>query len=190
MKTLPLLTLTLLLGCNSLGGHIEQQVDSKVETAKQDMNTAVEKLKQDFTAAYQAAEKSNGDKLALQNLQTFKATLSSTENYLDSLKIEMDKLDEMDVHNVELVKSTFLFKGAGDSIINKLNSTIATAQAVAKTEKQKAAINALSDSLRIAPNPDTWKEQTFGMTNPLGASMILYGLRTELYNIGIKALAD
>lgn len=190
MKILPLLTLTLLLGCNSLGGHIEQQVDSKIETAKQDMNAEVENSKQDFIAAYQTIEKSKNDKLAQQNLQTFKATITSTDNYLDSLKKEMDKLDEMDVHNVELVKSTFLYKGAGDSIIAKLNNTIATAQVVARTEKHKAAIKASSVSLGIAPTPNAWKEQTFGMTNSLGASMILYGLRTELYNIGTKALAD
>jgi hypothetical protein len=190
MKTLPLLTLTFLLGCNSLGDHIEQQVDSKVGTAKQDMNAEVEKSKGDFIAAYHATEKSNDDKLVLQKLQTFKAAIATTDNYLDSLKTEMDKLDEMDVHNVELVKSAFLYKGAGDSIINKLNNTIATAQAVAKTEGQKAAIKVSSDSLGIAPSPDKWKEQTFGMTNPLGASMILYGLRIALYNIGMKALAD
>lgn len=187
MKTLPLLTLTFLLGCNNLGSHIEQNVDSNIATAKQDMDAEVEKSKQDFIAAYQIAEKSSDDKLAL---QTFKANLISADNYLDSLKTEMDKLDEMDVHNVELVKSTFLYKGAGDSIIYKLNNTIATAQAVAKTEKQKAAIKASGDSLGIAATPDTWKEQTFGLTNPLGASMILYGLRAELYNIGMKALAD
>jgi hypothetical protein len=190
MKTLPLLTLTFLLGCNSLSNHIEQQVDSKVETAKQDMNAEVEKSKQDFIAAYQAAEKSNDDKLAMQNLQAFKATFTSADNYLDSMKTEMDKLDEMDVHNVELVKSTFLYKGVGDTIINKLNRTIATAQVVARTEKQREAIKAVRDSLGIEPNPEAWKEQLFGMTNPLGASMVLYGLRTELYSIGIKALAD
>src|SRR5215218_7871568 len=181
MKTLPLLTLTLLLGCNSISRHIEQQVDSKVETVKQDMDAEVEKSKNNFKALFQIVEKSKDDKLELQNLQTFQATITSADNFLDSVKTEMDKLDEMDVHNVELVKSSFLYKGTGDTIISKLKSSIAAAQAVAKTSKQKAAIKALSDALGIEPNPDTWKEQTFGMTNPLGASMVLYGLRTELY---------
>jgi hypothetical protein len=187
MKTLPLLTLTLLLGCNSFSGHIEQQVDSKVETAKQDMNAEVEKSRLDFIAAFQAAEKANVDKTSL---QTFKATLTSTDNYLDSLKTEMDKLDEMDVRNVELVKSTFLYKGVGDSIIGKLRSTIVAAQTLAKTEKQKAAIKTSSDALGIEPNPDKWKEQAFGMTDPLGISMVLSGLRTELHKMAMKVLTD
>lgn len=190
MKILQLLTLTLLLSCNNLSGHIEQQVDSKAETAKQDMNAEVEKSKREFIATCQTVEKNTADRLALQKLQTFKATITVADNYLDSLKTEMDKMDDMDVHNVELVKSTFLYNGAGDSIIHKLNNMIAAAQAIAKTDKQKAAIKASSDSLGIASNFDTWKEQTFGLTNPLGASMILYGLRTEVYNIGKKALAD
>lgn len=190
MKTLPLLTLTLLLSCNSLSGHIEQQVDSQVETAKQDMNAEVEKFKQDFMAAYQAAIKSTNDQMTQQDLQTFRATVTGTDNYLDSLKTEMDKLDEMDIQNVELVKTTFLYKGVGDTIASKLNASIAAAQSVARTDIQRAAVKNSSDSLGIEPNPDTWKEQAFGMTNPLGASMILYGLRTELYKIGIEALKD
>jgi uncharacterized lipoprotein NlpE involved in copper resistance len=191
MKTLTLLILTLLLlSCNNLSGNIEQQVDGKVETGKQDMNAEVETVKQDFIAAYQTVVKRTNDKLALQDLQTFKATITNTDNYLDNLKAEMDKLDEMDVKNVQLAKSTFLYKGVGDTIINRLNHTIATAQDVARTEKQKAAIKTVTDSLGIGPNPDAWKEQVFGLTNPLRASMVLYGLRTELYRIGIKALAN
>ncbi|GAA4728742.1 hypothetical protein [Flavisolibacter ginsenosidimutans] len=190
MKTLPLLTLTFLFGCNSVSEHIEQQVDSNIETAKQDMNAEIEKSKEEFREAYQLAEKSNSDKFGLQNLQTFKTTFTSTDNYLDSLKTEMDGLNDKDVHTVELVKSIFLYKGAGDSIINKLNRTIAIGKAVARTEKQKVAIKAMNDSLGIAPNPDRWKEQTFGLTGPLGASMVLYGLRTELYAIGMKTLTD
>jgi hypothetical protein len=190
MKTLPLLTLTLLLGCNSLSGHIEQQVDSKVETAKQEIEAEVEKAKQDFIATYQAVEKSSADKVALQDLQTFRATFSSADNYLDSLKSEMDKLDEMDIRNVALVKSTFLYKGVGDTIVSKFKASLAAAQSIARTEPQRTAIKASSNSLGIDPSPDTWKEQTFGMTNPLGASMVLYGLRAELYKIGLKALRD
>ncbi|RPD43445.1 hypothetical protein [Paracnuella aquatica] len=190
MKTLPLLTLLLLLSCNNLSGHIEQQVDSKVATAKQDMNSEVEKAELDFIAAYQIAKKRDGDKLQLQNLQTFKTTIASADDYMDSLKTEMDKLDEMDVQNVEQVQSTFLYKGVGDSIINKLNRILAAAQVVARTEEQKVAIKVMSDSLGMEPNPDAWKEQVFGLTNPLDVSMVLYGLRIELYRIGMKALAD
>lgn len=154
------------------------------------MNAEVEKSKQDFTATYQAAERSTNDQLALQDLQIFRTTFTSTDNYLDSLKTEMDKLDEMDVRNVELVKSTFLYKGVGDTIVNKLKASIVAAQSIARTETQKKAIKVSSDSLGIEPNSDLWKEQTFGMTNPLGASMVLYGLRMELHKIGRIALTE
>ena len=161
-----------------------------METAKQDMNAEVEKVKRDFIAAYQTAEKGTNDQMTQQDLQTFRAIVTSTDNYLDSLKTEMDKLDEMDIHNVELVKTTFLYKGVGDTIVSKLKASIAAAQSVARTDTQRAAVKISSHSLGIEPNPGTWKEQTFGMTSPLGASMILYGLRTELFNLGMKALKD
>jgi len=154
------------------------------------MNVEVEKSKQDFIAAYNTVEKSTAEKLVQQDLQIFRETFSNADHYLDSIKTEMDKLDEMDVHNMELVKSTFLYKGVGDTIVSKMKASVAAAQSVARTEAQRAAIKNASDSLGIAPNTDRWKEQTFGMANTLGASMILYGLRTELYKIGMEALRN
>ncbi len=190
MKTLPLLTLAFLFGCNSLSGHIEQQVESKVETAKDDMSVEVQKLRKEFTIHFQAIEASSIDSLNKQKLQKLKTSIISTDNYMDSLKREMDNLDEMDVHNVELVKITFLYKGAGDSIIYKMKRSIAAAQNVAKTEQQRLAIKAARDSLFTGSSDDKWKEQMFGLTSPLGADMIIYGLQTELYNVGIKALSN
>jgi hypothetical protein len=61
---------------------------------------------------------------------------------------------------------------------------------VAKSDTQRAAIKSISDSLELEIKSDTWKEQTFGMVNPLGASMVIYGLRTELHKIGMEALKD
>ena len=86
------------------------------------MNAEVETAQQNFTTAYQAAEISTNDKPVLQNLQTFKATITNADNYLDSVKTEMDKLDEMDIRNVELVRSILLFKGVGDTIVAKLGA--------------------------------------------------------------------
>lgn len=190
MRTLPLLTLAFLFGCSSLDGHIEQQVDSKVEIAKKEMNAEVQKAKEEFTALYQKVEESNINTLDKYKLQELNFAITATDSYLDSLKEEIGTLDEMDVDNVELVKSTFLYNGAGDSIINKFKRSIAAAQNVAKTEHQKMTIKSSSDSLLTEPSADKWKEQTFGLTNPLGASMIICGLQTELYKIGMKAVGD
>jgi hypothetical protein len=190
MKILTSLTLTLLFGCNNLSGHIEQQVDSKVERAKQDMSAEVQRAKEDFTAHFKATEENQADILIKRKLQELKFSIISTDSYLDSLKREMGKLDENDVRNVELVKATFLYNGVGDSIFNKLKRSIAAAENAAKTDQQKIAIISASESLFTATSADKWKEQMFGLTNPLGASMIIYGLQTELYNIGIKALGD
>lgn len=160
-----------------------------METAKGDMRAEVKKAKEDFIAHYQTARNRWPDSLDNRTLQELEFSIISTDSYLDSLKREMDELDEMDAHNVNLVKTTFLYKGAGDSIINKLRRSIAASQNAARTEQQKFAIKAASDSLFFETS-DRWKEQMFGLTNPLGASMIIYGLQTELYKIGMIPLSD
>jgi hypothetical protein len=189
MKTLSLLTLTFLLSCNSLSGHIEQQVDSKVETAKEDMNAEIRKAKENFTAQYLAAIGQQSDSLTMYKLRQLNFSISTADKYLDSMKREMDELDVKDVNNTELVKITFLYRGAADSIINKMKNAIAAAQQAAKTEQQRLAIRAASDSLFSQPD-DKWKENLFGINNSLGASMIIYGLQTELYTMGMKATTD
>jgi hypothetical protein len=190
MKTLTIPFLFLLLSCNSLSGGIEQQVKSKVEASKHEMNDGVQKLKQDFTALYQKTEKDNVDISYKQKLQQLYNTVFTTDKYLDSIKREMSKLNEMDVQNVQQVKAIFLYQGVGDTIMKKLNASIEAAEQVAKNEQQKATIKVSKASLFNQSSNDKWKEQMFGLTNPLGVSIIIYGLQTELYNIGIKALSE
>ena len=161
-----------------------------METAKEDMNAEIQEVKEDFIEHCRRAEEARPDNSDKRKLQELESSINSTDNYLDSMKQELDKLDEMDVSNVELVKATFLYKGVGDSIINKLKSSILAAQNTAKTEQQKLAIKAISDSLFSVSSDIKWKENMFGLTNSLGASMIIYGLRTDLYNIGIRAIND
>ena len=189
MKTLTIPFLFILFSCNSLSEHTKQQVDDKVETSKEDMNADVQNLRQGFVVTYNEKLKSQTDSSGKQKLQGLYNLIIATDTYLDSLKGEMDKLDEADINNVESVKTIFLYKGAGDSIINKMKRSIEAAQKNTSTERGKIGIKATSDTL-FNVSAEKWKEQTFGLTNSLGASMILYGLQTQLYAIGIKSLND
>ena len=190
MKTLSTVLLLFLLSCNSFDAHIKQQVHGKVETAREDMRTEVQKAKRNFTRQYEAVQTSQPDSLDKRILEELRFSIISTDDYLDSLKREMDKLDESDVSNLEMIQTTFLYNGAGDSIINKLKRAFTTAQNAAKTDQQKLAIRSSSDALFGETSAAKWKEQLFGQANSLGASMIIYGLQTELYNVGMKALSE
>lgn len=189
MKKLTVPLLFLLFSCNSLSSHIEQHVDNKVEASKQEMKDEVQNIRQGFITSYKNKSNKLVDSLDKAMLQELYHSVIHADTYLDSLKGEMDKMDEMDVTNIELVKTTFLYKGVGDSIFNKLKTSINAAQNAAGTERQKAVIQAANDSLFNVP-ADKWKEQFFGLTNPLGASMIIYGFQTELYRIGMEALKN
>jgi len=190
MNSISLIALTLLLGCNNLTDHIENQVDRNIETSKAEMNAEVQRAKEDFTARLRMAIQNELDNSNMRKLYELQFSIVSTDSYLDSLKKEMDKLDENDVRNVDFVRATFVYKGVGDSIIKKVKGSILTALNAAKSERQKSEIKSASDSLFWEPSVDTWKEETFGLTNPPGASMIIYGLQTEIYRIGVKALVD
>lgn len=190
MKILLFPFLIFVFSCNSLSGHIEQQVETKVEDAKEEMNAEIERAKENFKTHYQAAEKNELDSLQKRKLQELDSSINSTDNYLDSMKREMDQLDVMHPRNIELVSAIFLYRGVGDSIFNKLKRSIVIAQSSAKTEQQKLAIKAASDSLFTQPSADKWKEHKFGSLNSLGASVIIYGLQKDLHNIGMQAISD
>lgn len=99
-----------------------------MEAGKEDTNAEARKAKENFMEYYQTYEESQPDGLYKRRLQELKSSIISTDNYPDGLKREMDKLHEMDLNNVKLVKATFLCKGAGDPILSKLKTTIVAAQ--------------------------------------------------------------
>ena len=184
MKILIVFFSTVLFGCNSFTEHTKLQVDESMKKAKQEMDDEVNKNKKDFTLSYQNALEKNKDSLDQKNINEFRGSLIKTENYMDSLNREMNKLDENDVNNVSVVKEIFLNKGHGDSILISIKNAIAVAQGITRNTSGATKIKATSDSLISESSPGKWTQQLFGLTNPLGASMILYGLQTELYKIG------
>lgn len=152
------------------------------------MRNDIQKARDNFTALYQAQAKDSANSLHRQQLLQLYRVVGDTGDYLDSLKLEMDKMNEMEVNNSYKVKAIFMYKGAGDSIINKFNRTISMAMVLAKTEEQKALIAAASQNLFNEADPNKWKENQFGMLSSLGASMIIYGFQSQLYQVGTAAL--
>jgi len=187
MKTLAAFFGFLFFCLSSCNDNSEQKTDTKFGPVKQEMTIDVQKLKGDFVSSYHEASTTLADSFVKQKIQKLYNSIDNTDTYLDSIKSEMDKLGDMDVNNAELIKKTFLYKGVGDSILNKINSSMTIAQEAAITEEQKFIVKKAQDSLFDKPI-DQLNEQLFGLTNSAGASIIIYGLRTELYRVGNEAL--
>lgn len=187
VNTFMVLFILALLSCNNLSRNVEQAIEDDINDSKAEMNNEIEKVKIQFTNKYTKAI-NNNDVIVKQDLEELHSSITQTATYLDSLKREMDRLNADDVNNVEHVKRTFLYNGVGDSVFNKLKSSIAIAEAITETRQGKIAIKNMRDSILKEPNIYKWKEEYFSLTNSLGASMILYGFQSELYRIGIESL--
>lgn len=187
-KALTVVCIAGLYSCSNIGSNVEQSVNEQISQSKDEMDEEINKAKTQFITTYTAALNRAADSGVRQKLQSVYSTITQTGMYLDSVKKEMDKLDANNVRNVEHVKSTFLNAGVGDSLFNKLRSSIQLTEEAAASPETKTTIANKRDSIFSEPDTQKWKQQYFGLTNPLGASMILYGFQTELYEIGMQGL--
>lgn len=189
MKILISIILFFLFSCNNLSDNIKNNVVQKVDNAKQEMKLEVKSEKENFLKNLKNVE-IKSDTNSKQKLRELNISVMNTAEFLDSLQNEMNKLDESDVRNVELVKNIFLYSGIGDKIHDSLKRCITLSQSITQNNANKASIQSMSDSLFNGYKSEKWTELNFGLTNPLGASMIIYGLQIELFRIGQKGLED
>lgn len=183
-----LFIMLVLFSCDNLSTNVEQAVDENISDSKAEMNNKIEKSKIKFINKYTKAINNNNDVKVRQNLQELHSSITQTATYLDSFKREMDRLDAIDEDNVEHVKRIFLYNGVGDSVFNKLKRSIAIAEEITLNQQSKIAIKNMRDSIFNKPDINKWREGYFRLTNPLGASMVLYGFQSELYRIGMESL--
>ena len=189
MKFLTLIILIFSLSCNTLSDHIKNNVSNEVDNARQEMQLQVKSEKEKFLNRLKKVE-SKSDTNSKQKLQELNISVMNTAEFLDSLQNEMNKLDEHDVKNVELVKNIFVYRGIGDTIHNNLKRCISLSQRIAQNNENKASIQSMSDSLFNGYKSEKWTELNFGLTDPLGVSMIIYSLQMELFRVGQKGLED
>jgi len=178
----------LAISCN-FTEHTKQNVDSEILESKQAMAIEMQTLRKEFASSYSNKLNKLVDTGSKQKLDTYYGLVENANYFMDSIKSEMDKLDPMDVQNVELIKNTFVYKGIGDSLFDRINTSIEYAENISISLQQKNKIKAAQDSLFDKPNAQL-AEELFSLTNSLGASMIICGFQTELYRISMLALKD
>lgn len=190
MKIVTSLFLVYLLSCNSLSEHFQQHIGEQVNNSKKEMRLEIEREKQDFLDQFKKVIGNKNDRNSGSELHSLKNGIIISARFFDSLENEMDKLDNLDLKNIQLVKNIFIYNGIGDTIQLKVKSCAAMAQRIAKSTKGKAIIQSIQDSLFSGYHPDKWNELMFGQTSPLGASITLSGLQADLFSIGLQSLKD
>jgi hypothetical protein len=97
----------------------------------------------------------------------------------------MNKLDNMDTRNIELVKDLFLNYGLGDSVFNKVKQSYSLASEIASADTTKLRLMEVRETFS-----EEMKKHFFGLNNPLGVNMILYGVELELIKDGTISLSE
>jgi hypothetical protein len=183
-QTILILTFSIILlsGCD-FKEQVKDTVDSGVKLAKTEMDADISNAKLSFIESYKKVIGTLTDSLVLTRITSLNISINNTVQYIDSLRDEMEKLDNLDINNTEFVKRTFLNNGIGDSIFNKVKSSYTFAIDIASSDTTKSRLTIVRDSY----NSDT-KNQFFELNGPLGVNMILYGIETELIRDGTKSL--
>ena len=171
---LSLAILTTQLSCN-FNSQIKDKVETTEKDAKVAMDSELSSIKADFSKAYELLLLRQLDSTLSTKTKNIYKEINSTTKFIDSLRLEMNKLNNMETENVELVRSLFLENGIGDSIMEKLK------------DSYQLAINSTTseaDKLRLIKVQTTFSEETkkhaFQMNSPLGVSILLFGFESEL----------
>lgn len=183
LTIISLTLLTTLLSCD-FSGQVKDSVDKKVSYARIEMSNDLNNTKSGFEDTYRQVSVQSNDIIFLTKIANFYSSLTMTSKYIDSLRAEMDKLDNMDTKNVELIKEKFLFEGVADSVFNKMRQSYSLAIDIAVAETTKLRLKKVLETYN-----EEMKKQLFGLSSPLGVNMILYGIQSELIKDGTSSLS-
>jgi len=190
-KLIAALIVVFLYSCDFLSPEkAKERVETAVESTSAQMTQEYSKARDTFNLKYQNALHAITDSTTIDKLEKFHLAILETVGYLDSLKAEMQELDKLDRANLEGVKEIFLVDGIGDTVFKKIILSYDLTEDIARTADRKSQINKSLKNALSEPNIDASKNQYFGMTAPLGASMILYGFEIEILKIGTETLHD
>jgi len=178
LRTIFTLMVMALLSCN-FRNEIKENANNAEKEAKGTMKSELASAKTDFSDAYEKYFPRLSDSaLSTNTTKLYQETITSL-NYIDSLRQEMDKLDNVDIKNIESIKTTFLEKGIADSVINKVKYCYWLAINLTQAESVKKRLLEVE-----AEYSDETKKHLFEINSPMGVSMILFGIEIELLKDG------
>jgi hypothetical protein len=148
----------------------------------------VAQAKEKFNTRYQTALNKTTDSTTNQKIKTLYHSITTTSSYIDSLRNELNKLDNNDVKNVETIKNIFLNHEIGDSLFKKLNSSLLLAENIAINQTTKSSVKNIGDNMLIQRDLNKFNGQYFSLNGPLGVSWLLSGFESELYKAGTESL--
>ena len=168
--------------------NIKETITDTSEQAAIMLADSVEYEKENFNNICQASINVVTDTITVKKINALHFSITTTSKYIDSLRKVMNKLDNMGVKNNETVKEIFLDNGVGDSLFNKLNSSIILAENIATNQTIKSSVKNIGDNMLLQRNPNEFKNQYFSLNSTGGVSWLLSGMEIELFKAGSTSL--
>jgi hypothetical protein len=165
--------------------NANEQVENSIKTSKMTMDSDVVSAKKTFAETYDNALQNKPDSTVSQKIIDLYVNINETSHYIDSLQFEINKLDDKDLQSSALIKKMFLNDQIGDTVFNKVKLAYSKAIDISKIDSTKSRLKKVQDTYTTET-----KNQFFKMNGPLGVSMILYGIQSELIKDGTKCLSE
>jgi len=178
-----------ILSCNDPDKKATEVVNKTIDEASEELRVENLELKQSLTLVHQNLIQSSSDKSLKSKANLLFEKVSKTDDFIDSIQSVFKTLNRDDVEGVKAVKNLLAEGRLGDSLRFFLNNTFQQAKDFSINQGQKEKIDSIKTNM-FSPMGmgKSWQAELFGMTNPLGASLILFSLQKELYNVGEIAL--
>jgi hypothetical protein len=183
-QTFIILTILIsLFGCD-FSKQVNERLDNEIKDFKSEMEYDISLAKSELAKSYNQMLQKSDDSVLSRKATAVYLSLIKTSKYIDSLRVEMNKLDDKDIRNVESVKNMFINNGLGDSVFNQVRKSYSLAVDIAPADTMKSRLK----NVRETYSEET-KKQFFEWNGPLGVNMALYGIESELIKDGTRSLS-
>ena len=93
LKVIGVIILITFLGCD-FSNQVNERVDKGVRDAKLEMSSDIDSAKSSFINSYNRVLRSHTDSITLNQFNNLYFSITTTSKYMDSLRAEMNKLDD------------------------------------------------------------------------------------------------
>ena len=165
-------------------------IDKQVDEAIKELRSQNEKLEEQFIAVYSNyVNKTNDPSRKEQAIHLFNY-FSMTNSLIDSLDIVLSGMDDKSPESINQVKLLLADGTSGQRLKSYLTLYFDDNKEFVKNDLKKSqSIDSIENRIfGNSDNKDSWQNRLFALTNPFGASLILDGLKKEVYNAGIIVL--
>lgn len=176
-------------GCD-LKNRIESTLDTEITNAFSSIQKVQELQKDTLLNLYSNLITKSMDSAKTKNIKILNLSVLQTSTYIDSIISEMNHLDYKNPNNIGFVKITFVYKGAGDSLYNRLHQVFDIAEKTTGNSKVSELLINARNNLLFHDDVGKFKTTYFETTGSLGTTMILYSFKTEILRTGIESMAS